>query len=295
MSQFHRVFRKTISALSLCWLGVSALSTSAWGEERKLLELDPSKFSRPLEINNEWWPLVPGTQHVYEGWHIEDGKKIGHRLVETVTDLVKVIKGVPTQVTLELDYSKGKLTEKEIVFHAQDNAGNVWHFGQLVEIYEDGHFVGGRIWLVDNPAGAKAGIRMLAKPRLGTRDYSQGYAPPPFNWTDRARIFETGAENTVAHGTYKDVMIIEEWDEETDKGVFQIKYYAKGVGVIRVGFRGPDPDKEELQLVSTRKLTEAEMEEVRADVLGVEGRAMIYATLPPVERDKSVKLSGGKH
>jgi len=36
--------------------------------------------------------------------------------------------------------------------------------------------------------GSHAGIMMKADPRPGTPRYSQGYAPPPFNWTDHATV-----------------------------------------------------------------------------------------------------------
>ena len=42
----------------------------------------------------------------------------------TVTDLSKVIDGVRTLVIWERDYTAGQLSEPELAFFAQDNAGN---------------------------------------------------------------------------------------------------------------------------------------------------------------------------
>ena len=179
-------------------VAISAAATTAVAQEGKYLELDPTKFDRPTTIDHEWWPLEPGIRMTYEGFTVDEGKKIRHRITETVTNLTKVINGVRTVVNLEMDYRDGQLLEKEIAFHAQDNDGNVWHLGQLRETYEDGkHLVGGQSWLVGHPKEAKAGIRMLAKPGLGTPAYSQGFAPAPFYWTDRARVTQMGKKTKV--------------------------------------------------------------------------------------------------
>jgi len=263
--------------------GAAVATVGDEDQEKKYLELDPANFDRSTTIDNEWLPLKPGTQSVYEGFNVEDGEKIPHSVVDTVTDLTKVINGVRTVVSVEEDYSEGKLIEREIAFHAQDNDGNVWHLGQLRETYDDVEFVGGRVWLVGHLKGAKAGIRMLAKPRLGTPGYSQGYAPPPFNWTDRGRVYQMGQKTKVPTGSYDDVLVIEEWDAETPKGVFQLKYHARGVGIVRIGFRGPDPEKEEMELVKHVQLAPEALAKVRAEALRIEERAYMYCSTPPAE------------
>ena len=265
-------------------LAISAVATTAAAQEGKYLELDPTKFERSTTIDNEWWPLIPGTRLTYEGFTVDEGRKIRHRIVETVTNLTKVINGVRTVVNLELDFRNDKLLEKEIAFHAQDHEGNVWHLGQLRETYEDGtQLVGGQSWLVGHPKEAKAGIRMLAKPAVGTPAYSQGYPPAPFHWTDRARVTQMSQKAKVPAGTYRDVMVIEEWDEESPKGAVQTKYYARDVGIVRIGYKGPDTNKEEMNLVKIEQLSAEAMAEARAAVLDLEQRAYEYSLTKPVE------------
>jgi hypothetical protein len=135
--------------------------------ERDLLDIDPANFANPTVIDNEWMPLKPGHRLIYAGYSIQDGERIPHVVIETVTDLTKEINGVRTRISLEEDFSDEELVEKEIVIHAQDNDGNVWHLGQLVETYEGAILVGGRVWLVGLTEGAHAGIRMLAAPQEG--------------------------------------------------------------------------------------------------------------------------------
>jgi len=252
-------------------------------EFQNLLEMDPNNFDNSTVIDNEWWPLTPGTRLVYEGFTVENGEKVPHRVEDTITDLTKVINGVRTLVSLEKDFSDGEMIESEIVFHAQDNDGNVWHLGQLRETYDEVEFVGGRVWFVGVPDGAKAGIRMQADPQLGTPSYSQGFAPAPFAWTDRARVYQMGQKTTVAVGSYEDVMVIQEADQETEPGVFQLKYYARGVGVVRIGYLGDDPEKEEMELVEITKLSPDQLAAVRAEALGVEQRAYMYSQTPPAK------------
>jgi hypothetical protein len=220
---------------------------------------------------------------VYEGTAEADGEVVERRFVDTVTDLTKVVHGVRALVSLEIDYQDGQLIEQEIAFHAQDKAGNVWHLGQLRETHDEDELVGWRVWVVGAPEGAKAGIRMEAMPKVGNPEYSQGWAPPPFNWTDRARVSEVGVDVQVPAGSYSDVMIIEEHDEETPDGVFQTKYYAMGFGLVQVGYRGPDPEREELFLVEIKSLEPDEMDTARGVALEIDSRAYLHNATSPAE------------
>ena len=101
-------------------------------------DFDAGSFADPTTIDNEWFPLRPGTQFIYEGSTEEDGEQISHEVVFTVTDLTKVIDGIRTVVVWDVDYSDGRLEEAELAFFAQDNEGNVWHLGQHSVEYEDG-------------------------------------------------------------------------------------------------------------------------------------------------------------
>jgi hypothetical protein len=62
--------------------------------------------------------------------------------------------------------------------------------------------------------------------------------------------------------------------ERTIPDAFQDKYYAPGVGVVRVGWRGKnDESKEELELVRFTELGPEQMAKVRAQALKLEDRA----------------------
>ncbi|MES2947321.1 MAG: hypothetical protein V4858_02160 [Pseudomonadota bacterium] len=243
-------------------------------------ELDPKAFERSEHIDNPWLPLKPGTQWIYEGYTMEEGKRLPHRIVFTVTDLVKEIGGVRTRVVYDTDISDGVAIEKELTFFAQDKAGNVWHLGQYREVHDEEGFVGGQIWHIGNPEGAKAGIMMPANPQPNTPSFSEGYAPPPFNWTDRGRVYKMGQKLKVPAGSYEDVLVMDEFDA-ANPGVFQLKYYARGVGNVAVGHRGKKTDTSEvLNLVKVHQLSPAELAQVRATALELEKRGSMYPPSP---------------
>ena len=246
------------------------------------VEVDPANFDRSEIIDNKWFPLKPGTKFVYEGTTEDAGETIPHRVDFIVTDLTKMIGGIRALVILDSDHSSGKLEELELTYFAQDKEGTVWHLGQYRETYGDIEFVGGRVWYVGNPPGAKAGIMMHADPQLGTPSYSEGYAPPPFHWTDRGRVFQMGQRTTVVTGSYEDVLVIEETDSEHPEAG-QLKYYAQGVGIVRVGWSRNDESKERMVLIEHRLLNADELAQARKTALELEARAYMYCALPPAE------------
>ena len=295
LTRFSHVIAATLSLALLCSYSADAgaqakpmksKETAGKGIEpgaKKFEELNPKDFDKSENIDNAWWPLKPGMQWTFEGYVEEDGKKESHKIVFTVTDLVKVIDGVRSRVIYDSDISKGKLQEQELAYFAQDKVGNVWHLGQYREVMEGKVFVGGQIWVINNPPGAKAGIMMPADPKLGTPSYSEGFAPPPFYWTDRGRVYQMGQKVKVPAGSYNDVLVIEEFDEE-NPGTFQLKYYAKGVGNIKVGSRGKKGSANEiLELVKAKQLDENELAVVRAKAMELEKRAGMFPIQPPME------------
>jgi hypothetical protein len=251
-------------------------------------DFDPKNFDpdHSTHIDNQWFPLKPGTRFVYEGTTVEDGESSPHRVVFTVTDLTKMIGGVRAVVAHDLDYSAGELVEAEIVFFAQSNDGTVWHLGQYPEEYEGGKRVAAPAW-IHGIEDAKAGIVMKAEPRLGTPSYSQGWAPA-VNWTDRGVVDQMGQKTCVPVDCYEDVLVIDETSQE-EPGAHQLKYYARGVGNVRVGWRGEgEKTKETLELVKLEQLGPAALAEARAAALELEKRAYqiskkVYAHTPPAE------------
>jgi hypothetical protein len=247
-----------------------------------------SRFSDSIDVTNKWFPLKPGTQYVYVGHAIDDGERLQRRVVTTVTDLTKFIAGVRTVVLWDRDYDDGELIESELAFFAQDTGGNVWQLGEYPEEYEDGKLDKAPAWL-EGIKGARAGLAMKAEPRLDAPSYAQGFAPAPLFWGDRARVFKMNQRTCVPVDCFSDVLVMEEF-ELRKPGAFQLKYYAPGVGNVRVGWRGPkEEEKETLALAKLVHLTEDEMASVRRQALALEKRAYmvskdVYGGTTPIEQ-----------
>jgi hypothetical protein len=113
---------------------------------------------------------------------------------------------------------------------------------------------------------------MLAEPRLGTPSYAQGYAPPPVTWDDRARVYKVGQKTCIPVDCYEDVLVTEEF-EPSVPGAFQLKYYASGVGNVRIGWRGKkEEEKETAVLVAVRQLSPEAMAKIREKAIELDRR-----------------------
>ncbi len=249
---------------------------------------DSTQFGRSHQIDNPWMPLKPGTRLVYEGTTIEDdGTAVPHRVEINVTDLTKVIAGVRTVITWDLDYSDGELVEAELAFFAQDTNGTVWRVGEYPEEYDAGKFIAAPAW-IHGFEDARAGIMMQANPQTGTPSYAQGWGPA-VNWTDRGQVDQVGQRTCVPAACYEDVLIIAE-TSAGEPDAQQLKHYARGVGNVRVGWRGAgEKTKETLDLTKVEQLDAAGLARVRASALELERNAYqrsknVYAHTPPAER-----------
>lgn len=270
----------------------AASKTEAMAEststEKKWEDFDANNFANPTNIDNTYMPMKPGMRYTYEGTTVEDdGTVVPHKVVINVTDMTKMIGGVPSLVTWDLDYSDGELVEAELAFFAQDNDGNVWRMGEYPEEYDEGKFLTAPTW-IHGYEEARAGIMMQGKPQLATPSYAQGWGPA-VDWTDRGQVDQMGVETKVPAGQYKDVLVIAE-TSAAEPDAQQLKYYAPGVGNVYVGWRGAgEKTKEILELTKVEQLDAKAMAVVRAEALKMEKHAYevsknVYAHTPPLEQ-----------
>ena len=240
-------------------------------------EFDARHFSNGARIDNVWMPLQPGRRWITEGVTIEGGERIPHKISFTVTSLTKMIAGVRTAVVWIEDISDGVVVEKEIAFYAQDDDGTVWYLGEHPEEYEDGEFVKAPTW-IHGIEDARAGVKMLADPNLHTQSLFQGWAPA-VEWSDYGRLDESQPEDCIKAGCYKDVVRFAE-SSLGEEGIFQLKSYARGIGEIRVGWRGEAESREELELKAAAKLSSSAL--ARYDQLARDLEAHAYVISPKV-------------
>lgn len=271
--------------LTFTWLSFS--SNMILAQDKKHENFDPENFDNPTVIDNNWMPLKPGMRYVYAGTTVDDqGEAVPHRVVINVTDLTKVIDGVRSRVSWDLDYSAGELVEAELAFFAQDNDGNVWRTGEIPVEFEEGEVAAAPCW-ISGIDGSVAGISMRAEPKLGTRSYSQGWAPS-VEFTDRGQVDQLGVKTCVPMKCYDDVLVIAE-GSEAELDAQQLKYFAHGVGNIKVGWRGEgEKTQEVLRLVDVLQLGADGLailrkQAMKLEKLGYEISKDVYGKTPPLE------------
>ena len=191
--------------------------------ESKLPKFDPDRFVRG--VTNPLFPLPLGTRLVYSG--TEDG--LPERVVTEVTREHKTILGVPVVVVLDRVFLDGVLTEKTFDWYAQDKHGNVWYFGEDTKEFEDGKVVSTAGSFEAGKDGARAGIIMLAHPKLG-RTTPQEFAPGVAE--DKGKVLDLDATVTVPYGTLHHCLKQAEFTP-LEPAALEHKFYCPGIGVVR--------------------------------------------------------------
>jgi hypothetical protein len=283
--------RPAVLSILVAVLLIFANSVAASGEEPKrppcntAAQFDPANFPDRPKIDNRWNPLAPGMQFILAGEADRGGGLLPHRVVSTVTDLTKVINGVRAVVIVEKDINEGDLEEAELAFQAQDNAGNLWNLGEYPEEYDEGKFVGAPDVWISGLGKAEAGNLMLADPQLGTPEYLQGWSPD-IDFLDCAKVFKMQEKTCVPVGCYENVLITDERSPLEPESGHQRKYYAPGVGTVRVG-AVDDPEGETLVLAEVSELSPEDLAKVRQEALKLEKSAFernkVYRQTQPVE------------
>jgi len=198
----------------------------------------PGDFT--TRIDNPYFPLTPGTRQVYRETD-DEGHEL--RVVVRVTRRTKrVASGIRGRVVRDTVTEDGELVEDTFDWYAQDRKGNVWYLGERTTEYEDGKPVSTAGSFEDGVDGARRGIVMLARPRVG-REYAQERAPGVAE--DRARVLSRDEQVEVPAGHFRRVLMTRDWNPLEPK-VNEYKFYARGVGlVLALGVSGGG-DREEL-------------------------------------------------
>lgn len=256
------------------------------------VEFRPSAFPPRQVIDNQWLPLIPGTQLSLEGRANRGGGPLPHNVTFTVTDLTKVIAGVRTRVVWDVDVNEGELSETELAFFAQDRGGNVWNLGEYPEEFEEGRFIGAPSTWIAGVAGAEAGLHMVKGPRVG-QTWLQGISLD-IDFLDCARVFTIRHQVCIPIGCFSPYLRTHERSPLDPEGGVQTKDHAKGVGIVQVGALN-DPEGETLVLTGATRLSPEALAIARAAALRLDERAYsiseVYAHTPPAEVPPGVVLA----
>jgi hypothetical protein len=187
--------------------------------------IDPADFTS--KIDNKYFPLKSGTTFVYRG-KTQDATEGD---IMKVTSDTKNIMGVKCVVVDDRVTEGGKLTEQTYDWYAQDKKGNVWYFGEDSREIKNGKITStGGSWEAGKD-GAKPGIIMPAKPKVGEtyrQEYYKGEAE------DMAKVVSLNESVTVPYGSFDRVLKTKEWSP-LEPSYDEHKYYAPGVGQVSGG------------------------------------------------------------
>ena len=188
---------------------------SAW---RRDFKVDKANWAD--RGKNPYFLLEPGHRCTY--------KHGSETLSITVLDETKVVDGVTTRVVEEREEKNGKPKEISRNYFAMDKSTNdVYYFGEDVDIYKDGKVVGhGGAWL-SGVNGAKFGLMMPGRPKVGDKFY-QEVAPKVA--MDRAEIVGVHEPLTTPAGDFRCLHVKETTPLEKD---VSHKWYVAGLGLVK--------------------------------------------------------------
>lgn len=203
--------------------------------EPVLPDFDAANFTSPTIIDNPFFPLMPGTVYNYRGEAEENGETVVETSRTFVTFNTRNILGVNTRVVRDTEFVNGLLAEDTFDWFAQDNAGNVWYFGEDTTAFEyndEGVLVGTSTegsWEA-GVDGAQPGHIMLADPQVGDHYYQEFF---PGEAEDEGLVTALGLNVSTGLGDFSDVLQTYETTAlEPDEREF--KYYAPGLGLFLI-------------------------------------------------------------
>lgn len=222
---------------TLLILSLAFVATSVNAAEPILPKFDPTNFDSVATITNPYFPLALGYMREYSGTLInEDGEPFVERIVLTVVGAGPVLEGVPTIMVRDDAYQDGLHVEEALDYYAQDRNGDLWNMGEDVTNfnYDDS----GKLIDTDDHGSWRVGVKnalpgymMPANPLVGFA-YEQEHSPAD-EALDVGEIMALDGTITGPTGTYSEVLSVFE-TSSIDPGLGEVKYYAKGVGLVRI-------------------------------------------------------------
>lgn len=173
---------------------------------------------------NPYFILEPGYQLELAG-----GRE---RLVITVLDETKIIDGVTTRVVEERETKDGQLVEiSRNYFAISEASGDVYYFGEEVDIYKNGRVVDHEGAWMSGVNGARFGLYMPGAVAVGAKFY-QEVAPKVA--MDRVEITAVNGAVKTPAGEFTNCVVFRETSplERFSSGY---KCFVRGIGLVQDG------------------------------------------------------------
>lgn len=230
----------TLTRLCKPSLAVIAMALAAAANARTIsIDFSAANFSDPLTIDNTYFRLVSGTTFTYEA-ATKDGCETD---VMTVTSDTRLIDGVTTRVVHDQVFegdtcttAPSALAEDTLDYYAQDNAGNVWYFGEdSFDCEGAGNCtLSDTSWIAGaSPSDALPGIIMLANPQSGDTYYQEHAADVAL---DQATVTDVGVtarstRDDAYRSSYSNCIVTKEFTT-LEKGEIGFKTYCPDFGIV---------------------------------------------------------------
>ncbi len=186
-------------------------------DRRRSFKVDKKNLG-PIS-HNAYFPLTPGLK-----LHLTDGTET---VVFSILDETKIVDGVETRVVEEYETKGNVLVEISRNYFAVDKVkGDVYYFGEDVDIYENGKVVRNTGAWLSGVNGAKFGLIMPGRPNVGDKFYLE-MAPGA---VERVEIADVDARLETPARNFRNIVHAREFDE-LDGGTSE-KWYAPGLGMV---------------------------------------------------------------
>ena len=215
----------------LVGLALGALSLTAFGGQRQTSAINPADFQ--VTIDNPLLPISTLGPAIFEGEETDPDtdETITTRVESTVLPTTDTIAGVEVTVVNEKDFENGELVESTLDYFAQHRNGDVYYFGERVDIYEAGKIVSHAGQWLAGEGKNEPGVAMPAHPTVGQK-FNQENAPGIAE--DQLTVLSLTESVTVPAGTFSGCLKVADFNP-LDRAT-EHKWFCPGVGMVHEEF-----------------------------------------------------------
>jgi hypothetical protein len=220
-----------LDLLALLVVGAMSLTALGGGSHGATSAINAADFQ--VKIDNPLFPLSSLGPTVFEGEENDPdtGALVKTRVESTVLPTTDTVAGVEVTVVNEKDYENGELVESTLDYFAQHRNGDVYYFGERVDIYEGGKIVSHAGQWLAGEGRNEPGVAMPAHPTVGQK-FNQENAPGIAE--DQLTVLSLTEGVTVPAGSFTGCLKVADFNPLDD--VTEHKWFCPGVGMVREEF-----------------------------------------------------------
>lgn len=247
---------------------------------------DPKNFVDPTLDTNPYHPLKPGAQWVRGGTTEVGSRVVPHEIITTMTDVIRVIDGVPTVAMLDESTDSSEVAQVGMDYMALDKDGNVWILGGYTEEFEGGQYTNTEnAWL--GQADGRVGI--LSPREVDMKSPRWFIGAPTGEKPSVGEPVKVGVRECVKFGCFDDVRVVQEGEVGAPDN--ENKSYAPGVGVINNVPLDSSLHQDRFELLNFVELSPKGLADASRTVLDLEAHAHktsadVFGSTPDSKRAK---------